>query len=151
MPKPIGHAAAASGVKVSTIRYYEESGLLPGIDRSASNRRLYSERDIQRLVFIRHARELGFELDAIRTLLHLQDDPTQSCASADAIASARLTEVRRRITHLQALEAELQRMIHGCAHGRVETCRVIETLADHGECRFHGAEAEEENDTDGMP
>lgn len=138
MDRTIGQAAAESGVKVPTIRYYEEIGLMPRVVRTESNRRLYDERDIQRLAFIRHARELGFELDAIRTLLHLQDDPAQSCASADTIASARLTEVRRRIANLKSLEAELQRMVEGCAHGRVETCRVIETLADHGECRFHG-------------
>lgn len=134
----IGKAATESGVKVPTIRYYEEIGLLPAAARTGSNRRLYDGGDIRRLAFIRHARELGFGLDAIRALLRLQDDPAQSCASADAIASERLAEVRKRIASLKALEAELQRMVEGCAHGRVETCRVIETLADHGECRFHG-------------
>jgi DNA-binding transcriptional MerR regulator len=134
----IGTAAEKSGVKVPTIRYYEEIGMLPAPMRTTSNRRLYGASDVQRLAFIRHARELGFELDAIRTLLDLQDNPAQPCASADAIAKARLTEVQRRIASLKALEAELKHMVAGCAHGRVESCRVIEVLADHSECRFHG-------------
>ena len=86
------------------------------------------------LSFIRHARELGFDIEAIRTLLTLQDDTSQSCASADAIARARLTDVDLRIRSLTALKAELARMVEGCRHGRIAECRVIEVLADHGEC-----------------
>lgn len=74
---PIGAAALASGVRVPTVRYYESVGLLPALERTEGNRRQYSEADVNRLAFIRHARELGFELDAIRTLLHLQDSPSQ--------------------------------------------------------------------------
>lgn len=134
---PIGEAARTSGVKVPTIRYYEEIGLLPAPPRSDGGRRLYGEADMRRLAFIRHARELGFEIDAIRTLLALQDSPDQPCAAADAIARDRLGEVERRIASLTALKAELERMVAGCAHGRVDECRVIEILADHGECRHH--------------
>ncbi|UJX47247.1 helix-turn-helix domain-containing protein [Xanthobacter sp. YC-JY1] len=134
----IGDAARISGVKVPTIRFYEETGLLPHLPRSEGNRRLYDDAQVKRLAFIRHARELGFGLDAIRTLLTLQDRPDQSCAEADAIAGARLDEVRRRISSLKALEAELEHMVQACAHGRVAECRVIETLADHGQCSFHG-------------
>ena len=133
----IGKAAERSRVKVPTIRYYEGIGLLPSPERTDGNRRLYGDDDVIRLAFIRHARELGFELAAIRTLLHLQDEPAQPCVDADAIARVRLEEVRQRIASLRALEAELQRMVDGFSHGRVETCRVIEILADHGECRFH--------------
>ena len=127
----IGQAAQQSGVKVPTIRYYEDIGLLPAPPRTESNRRLYGARELKRLAFIRHARELGFEVDAIRTLLSLQDDPHQSCAAADAIAQARLAEVRGRIARLRALERELERMAHSCATtGEVCECNVIETLAD---------------------
>ncbi|MFG1465882.1 helix-turn-helix domain-containing protein [Xanthobacter sp. DSM 24535] len=133
----IGAAAKASGVKVPTIRFYEQIGLLPSPPRTEGNRRLYGASDLRRLAFIRHARELGFEIDAIRTLLVLQDDPDQSCDAADKIARARLGEVEMRIASLAALRKELQRMIQGCAHGTVSECRVIEILADHGECRHH--------------
>src|SRR5690606_36573977 len=101
---PIGEASKASGVKVPTIRYYEQIGLLPSPPRSDGNRRLYDPNDVQRLLFIRHARDLGFAVDAIRTLLDLQDNPDQSCAAADAIARARLSDVEHRITKLLSLK-----------------------------------------------
>jgi DNA-binding transcriptional MerR regulator len=131
---PIGGAARASGVKVPTIRYYEQIGLLPAAPRTDSNRRLYGESDVRRLAFIRHARELGFEVEAIRTLLDLQDHPTHSCADADAIAAMRLDEVESRIAKLNALKDELKRMVECGRHGRVRDCRVIEILADHDKC-----------------
>ena len=130
----IGEAARQSGVKVPTIRHYEGIGLLSAPSRSEGNQRSYEPSDLNRLAFIRHARELGFEIEAIRTLLQLQDDPHQPCASADAIAKARLIEVEQRIRSLNALKAELELMVEGCGHGRVDQCRVIEVLADHGKC-----------------
>ncbi|GGF70441.1 MerR family transcriptional regulator [Azorhizobium oxalatiphilum] len=130
----IGEAARVSGVKVPTIRYYEQIGLLPAPPRTEGNRRTYDAGDIARLTFIRHARDLGFEMDGIRTLLALQADPTQSCAAADSVARAHLAEVEQRIAALTALKAELERMIEGCRHGRLAECKVIEVLADHGKC-----------------
>ena len=138
MPEfPIGEAARQSGVKVATIRYYEQIGLLPKPPRTEGNRRAYAYEDVERLAFIRHSRELGFELDQIRALLTLQDHPDQACREADAIARARLAEVEEKIASLSALKAELERMVEGCSHGRVETCRVIGILADHGKCKHH--------------
>jgi DNA-binding transcriptional MerR regulator len=126
---PIGVASITSGVKVPTIRYYEAIGLLPAPPRTKSKRRHYGDADLRRLVFIRHARELGFEIDAIRALLSLQDNPDQSCEGVDAIARARLGEVERRIEILLKLKTELKRMIAGCSRGRVAQCRIIEALA----------------------
>ena len=132
---PIGELARQTGVKVPTIRYYESIGILPKPPRSKSNRRLYGLVAVRRLRFVRHARELGFEIDAIRTLLALQSDPDQSCAEVDRIARSHLGEVERRIKSLRALRNELKHMIESCARGRVGQCRVIEALADHVECR----------------
>jgi DNA-binding transcriptional MerR regulator len=126
----IGDAARSSGVKIPTIRYYEEIGLLNPPPRSEGNRRLYDDKDLRKLAFIRHARELGFEVDAIRTLLSLQENPNQSCGEADQIARARLAEVEQKLFRLSALKQELQRMVDHCATGRVSGCRVIEILAD---------------------
>lgn len=131
---PIGEAARQSGVKVPTIRYYEQVGLLPEPPRTGGNRRLYGEPHLRRLAFIRHARELGFEVDAIRTLLDLQDNPAQSCSPADSMARKRLKDVEDRIARLLRLKGELQRMIEGCSHGTVADCRVIEVLTDHRHC-----------------
>lgn len=130
----IGRVAAAAGSKVQTIRYYEQIGLLPSPPRSEGNQRLYGQEDIRRLAFIRHARELGFPLQAIRDLMSLADQPEQSCEAADAIARAQLKEVERRIERLQALRAELERMIVQCQGGRIADCRIIEVLSDHALC-----------------
>lgn len=130
----IGHAARTAGCKVQTVRYYEQIGILPEPVRTQGNQRLYSETDLQRLTFIRHARELGFPLPAIRDLLSLADNPSQSCEAADAIAHAQLEQVEFRITQLQALKRELRRMISECKGGSVAQCRVIEVLADHSKC-----------------
>ena len=125
----IGRLGAAAGVKAPTIRYYEEIGLLPPPERSAGNQRLYGAAHRERLAFIRHARELGFSLDAIRELLRLSDDPDQSCAAADAIARRQLAAVDSRIARLTALRGELARMLRQCSSGRIAECRVIEALA----------------------
>lgn len=130
----IGALGRAAGVKVPTIRYYEEIGLLPEAERSAGNQRLYGQPILHRLTFIRHARELGFPLDAIRDLLSLSDQPDQSCAAADIIARAQLAAVEARIARLAALKVELERMVAQCAGGTVRDCRVIEVLGDHAFC-----------------
>ncbi len=139
----IGKLGASAGVKVPTIRYYENIGLLPEAERSAGNQRLYTKATQERLTFIRHARELGFPLDAIRDLLSLSDKPDQSCAAADAIASAQLLAVEARISRLMALKAELERMITQCAGGCIAECHVIEVLGDHSLCSHdHRADAQ---------
>jgi DNA-binding transcriptional MerR regulator len=127
----IGQAAREAGCKVQTLRYYEELGLLPKPTRTAGNQRVYGEEHLRRLAFIRHAREIGFPLEAIRELLSLGGRPEQSCAQADAIAGAHLAEVERKIKALTALRGELKRMVQSCRRGRISECRVIEVLADH--------------------
>jgi DNA-binding transcriptional MerR regulator len=136
---PIGALSKATGVKVPTIRYYEEIGLLPAPPRTVSNRRTYGADTVRRLAFIRHARDLGFEVEAIRQLLALAADPAHPCADADAIARAHLRDIDGKIARLTALRAEVARMVSACAHETVATCRVIEVLADHGHCaQDHG-------------
>jgi Cu(I)-responsive transcriptional regulator len=125
----IGRVARAAGCKVQTIRYYEQIGLIAPPPRTSGNQRLYGRADVDRLVFIRHARQLGFPLGAIRDLMRLADEPEQSCAAVDAIARAQLVEVKRRVRHLQSLRGELERMVEQCKGGRVANCRIIEALA----------------------
>jgi DNA-binding transcriptional MerR regulator len=128
----IGELSRLSGVKVPTIRYYEQVGLMPAPPRTEGNQRRYGPTEVSRLNFIRHARELGFEIEAIRELLAMSENPDRSCADADAIARRHLAEVEWRIGQLTALRAELQRMVSECSHGRVGACRVIQVLSDHG-------------------
>jgi len=130
----IGKLATAADVKVPTIRFYEQIGLLPAPDRSESDRRLYGEPTVRRLMFIRHARQLGFSVDAIRALLALSDNPDRPCEEANALAAEQLADVEAKIAQLEALRSELRRMAAADCHGRAGDCRVIEVLSDHGLC-----------------
>lgn len=130
----IGALARETGVKVPTIRYYEDIGLLPVPDRAENNRRTYGPDTVRRLRFLRHARELGFEVEAIRQLLSVADNPHRPCADADAIACAHLAEIESKIARLVALRREVKRMVTQCVHGEIKECRVIEVLADHEQC-----------------
>jgi DNA-binding transcriptional MerR regulator len=131
---PIGELAQRTGVKVATIRYCEQIGLMPAAPRTEGNRRFYGAAAVRRLAFIRHARELGFEVGAVRDLLALSADPQASCHGADSIALRHLAGMDSRIARLTSLRAEVARMVEQCAHGRVAQCRVIEVLANHDEC-----------------
>lgn len=131
---PIGSLSRKTGVKVTTIRYYESVGLLPAPDRSASNRRVYEPAAVERLRFIRHARELGFEVAAIRQLLTLSEEPERPCGDVDRIARVHIDVVTEKIGQLEALRDELQRMVDGCRHRRISDCRVLNVLGDHSKC-----------------
>jgi len=130
----IGDLSRLAEVKVPTIRYYEQIGLLPPPVRTEGKQRRYGTSEVKRLNFIRHARELGFEIEHIRQLLTLSAEPQASCHQADSIARHHLDEIDRRIERLDALRAELRRMITECGHGRICECRIIEVIADHGHC-----------------
>ena len=127
----IGQLAKRAATKVQTIRFYESEGLMPPPSRSEGGQRRYAKAHADRLAFIRHARELGFPLDAIRELLKFVDKPDQSCAKVDHVASDVLADVEAKIVRLNALREELRRMIKQCRHGRVSECRIIQVLADH--------------------
>ncbi len=127
----IGDLARQTGTTVETIRWYERDGTMPAPARTEGGRRLYTQAHLDRLAFIRHARELGFPLGDVRALLQLTDKPESSCAEADMIARGHLGAVRSRIARLKALEAELERMLDACEHGKVAVCRVIQVLANH--------------------
>lgn len=132
----IGKLAGATGTKVETIRYYEQVGLLPPPERSEGNQRRYGRRHAERLAFIKHARDLGFAVEAIRALLKLSDTPGIACDEAHAISVAHLDDVRHKIARLRSLEKELERIATTCSGGCAACdCAIIEALADHGQCR----------------
>ena len=125
----IGDLSEKSGVNIETIRYYERIGVLPIPTRMSNGRRTYRDTDAQRLCFIRNARELGFDLAAVRVLLALQEQPEASCENASRIAQSQLDAVEDRIARLTNLKTELRRMIAECRLGQVADCRIIEAMA----------------------
>lgn len=131
----IGELSKRTKVKVPTIRYYEEMGLLAEAERTSGNQRRYDKTGLERLSFIRHARDLGFSIEAISSLIELQEHPDRSCVAATDIAVSQLVDVREKIKRLKLLEKELTRISKGCdGQGISEDCYVLASLADHELC-----------------
>ncbi|RUS60404.1 MerR family transcriptional regulator [Pseudorhodobacter sp. E13] len=130
----IGQLSKDSGVKVPTIRYYESIGLLPEPGRNTGNQRRYDGAARDRLRFIHHARALGFAVDDIRALIKMSDHPERPCMALDQIARDQLAKTRTRIARLQALEAELARIVANCEGEVVGNCSVLAALGDHSQC-----------------
>lgn len=129
MELKIGALGRATDTNVETIRYYERIGLLSKPPRTDGNYRAYGAPDLNRLSFIRRARDLGFSLDQVRALLELSDDKARDCATVDDLARAHLAEVERKIGDLEALKAALSDLIASCCGGTVAECRILEALA----------------------
>ncbi len=130
----IGTLSRETGVKIPTIRYYEQVGLLKPTERTAGNQRRYTNEGLKRLSFIKHSRAFGFSLEDIQELLDLADNSENDCGAAHEISSRHLTDVRAQIAKLRRLEKELLR-ISKCGSGAVANCAVLETLADHRHCK----------------
>lgn len=128
-----GHAfyrcAGEGGRGKGPDRYYEQIGLLEAPPRTEGQQRRYQVEAVRRLNFIRHSRELGFEIDDIRELLSLSTQPTGPCENADKIAARHLEAVDLRIKQLTLLRNELKRMLDDCHGGCVAECRVIDSLS----------------------
>lgn len=125
----IGHLAKTTGTKVETIRWYEKVGLIAPPARTGGNYRAYAPDDLARLSFIRRARDLGFSLDQVRTLIDITEQRERDCGTVDVIATEHLTEVDRKIADLIALRRELAKVIATCQGGTVADCRILEALA----------------------
>lgn len=127
----IGELAKRTGCNVQTIRYYEQIGVMPAAVRAENNRRMYQYSHIERLIFIRHSRALGFTLEEIRELLTLSDQPDHTCAEVDRIAKENLENIQKKIRVLTIMEKEMKRMISKCRGDIVSQCLIIKTLAGH--------------------
>ena len=125
----IGRLAAAAGVNLETVRYYERIRLMPAPDRTEGGHRSYAPEHRARLTFIRRARELGFSLDEIRALLGLAKPGRRSCSEVKAIASAHLQDIRAKIADLSRLADVLDEAVRRCGDGDVPDCPVIHVLA----------------------
>lgn len=125
----IGGLAKATGTKPETIRYYERIGLLGAAGRSGGNYRVYGNKELGRLSFVRRARDLGFSLDQVRELLDIADDRSRSCGAVDKLAREHLSAVDRKIADLSALRRELGSLLDQCSQGTIADCRIIDALA----------------------
>lgn len=124
-----GELARRTGCHLETIRYYEQTGLMPDPPRSPSGQRQYTEAHERRLRFIMRGRELGFTIEELRTLLGLVDRRRVTCGEVRAAALAHLDDVRRKIADLRRMERTLADTAAKCRGGTVPECPIIDTLS----------------------
>lgn len=126
----IGELARAAGIGVETVRFYEREGLIPAPPRRASGYRMYPPDTIDRLRFIRRAKDLGFSLSEINDLLSLAGQPEGDRGEVKRIAEDKLDEIERRIRDLENVRAVLAHLTAQCSgHGPIHDCPIIESLA----------------------
>jgi MerR family mercuric resistance operon transcriptional regulator len=126
----IGELSRRSGVNIETIRYYERINMMPHPPRTASGRRAYGEMEGRSLAFIRRARELGFSLDEIRTLLALAaEGGHQACVEVRDLAARHLADVRAKIADLKVMEGVLADAVERCDQGEPTDCPLIDSLS----------------------
>jgi len=126
----IGELSRRAACNIETIRYYERVGLLPRPSRSASRYRLYDSGDVNRLTFVRRARELGFTLNEVRALLALSADQTEdTCSEVRQVAARHLADIRAKIADLGAMERVLADAVRRCDAGELSGCPVIDALS----------------------
>lgn len=130
----IGELARRTGVKVPTIRYYEQIGLIPPPPRTAGNQRRYDRHALDRLGFVAHARAMGFPMSSVKSMLDLSGHPEAPCEDIDALVGDRLSEIDDRLQRLSRLRDELAAMLHSHHHGTISECRILEVMHDHDNC-----------------
>ena len=130
----IGRLAKAAGVTTPTIRYYEEIGLLPPPGRTEGGQRSYTERDLERLTFVRRSRDFGFSIDQVRQLVGLSISKNEDCTQVRDIAQGHLDEVRSKLDELKALANSLERFVTQCdavcAGGAGRDCVIFRDMSN---------------------
>lgn len=125
----IGKLAAAAGVNVQTVRYYERRGLIIPSGRRRSGYREFTGQDVRRIRFIKRAQELGFKLDEIAELLELRADGTDGCDDVRHRAEDKIDEVAARIDDLQRLRRTLDALVATCRRrGASDPCPILAAL-----------------------
>ena len=127
----IGEAAAASGVSAKMIRYYESVGLLPAADRSDSGYRMYDANDVHRLRFVRRARDFGFAMDQIESLLALWTDRSRPSKEVKKIALAHVAELDEKINHLTEMRNTLKNLADCCRGNHRPDCPILSDLENN--------------------
>ena len=127
----IGEAAKASGVSAKMIRYYEAVGLAPAAGRTTNGYRRYDATDVQRLRFIRRARDLGFSLERVRNLLALWSDRSRHSSDVRTLALAHVAELEGRAAELGSMIKTLRSLVAACDGDDRPACPILEDLQAH--------------------
>jgi Cu(I)-responsive transcriptional regulator len=125
----IGDAAKASGLTAKMIRHYEQSGLLQKPARTEAGYRLYNSQQLQQLSFIHQARQLGFSLSEIQSLLQLWQNPQRESRVVKQLAEQHLADIARKIAELQNMQQLLQQLADSCSADSSPHCAILAALA----------------------
>jgi MerR family copper efflux transcriptional regulator len=125
----IGQAAAASGVSAKMIRYYESIGLVPSAARTEAGYRVYSDSDIHALRFIRRARDLGFSVEQMETLLALWSDRSRASADVKRVALGHIDELERKMQQIASMTRTLRHLVQNCHGDGRPDCPILEDLS----------------------
>ena len=125
----IGEAAAASGVSAKMIRYYETMGLMSEARRTVAGYRIYDDRDVHTLRFIRRARDLGFAVKEIERLLSLWQNRRRASAEVRQVAQRHIADLDRKIAELEGMRRTLQHLVHACHGDSRPDCPILDDLA----------------------
>jgi len=129
----IGQVAREAGVGVETVRFYEREGLIEEPTRRGSGYRQFDEAVVDRLRFIREAKELGFTLNEIKELLSLKLDPASSCGDVKDRAEVKIADIEEKIRTLQRMKRALVKLTKACSgNGPTSECPILESLDGKG-------------------
>ena len=136
----IGKLAQASGVTTDTMRYYEKEGLLEPASKTAAGYRLYDERAVRRLGFIKQAQQCGFSLTEIRELLALKENDAACCKDVRSVAIEKKLHLEHKIRALQVMSQALSELITICSDTSkpMAECPIIEALENSMEKQLKG-------------
>lgn len=122
-------AAQKSGLPSKTVRYYDEIGLVVP-DRRRNGYRDYDDQAVQKLAFLKRARQLGFSIDDCRRLLSLYEDKGRASADVKELAEQHLLEIDTRLDELKQLRRTLADLVHACRGDHRPDCPILADLAD---------------------
>ena len=125
----ISKAAKAAGLPVKTVRYIGNIDLVAAQQRSASGYRLYDDRSLRKLIFVRRTGSFGFSIEACRDLLDLYHDSGRSGFDVKRLAEGRLTNIDQKQHDLQSLLDDLSHLIHAWRGDQRPQCPILEYLA----------------------
>ncbi|QPB43541.1 Cu(I)-responsive transcriptional regulator [Rodentibacter haemolyticus] len=124
----ISEVAKLSGLTPKQIRDYEKLGLLKPAQRNFSGYRYYEEKDIERLYFIRHSRDVGFSLQQIAQLLALQDNPARNSSEVKALTTQHIAMLKQQIKQLEEMVEKLQQWHNACQGNDQPECSILNGL-----------------------
>lgn len=125
----IGELSKASGVSSKMIRYYEQIGLTRPALRTVSSYRVYGDKDVHTLQFVRRARDLGFSVKQIKELLALWGDRSRNSADVKAVALEHIAELESKIAAIEEMTKTLKHLASHCHGDDRPECPIIEEIA----------------------